>query len=71
MEGKEWHSPQHTRRKARCMDKQVTAVSFRERTSTPVRTWLVKAKENITMAPRSQQVVIGRLEFQQEQEPHP
>jgi hypothetical protein len=29
-----------------------------ERTSTAVRAWLVKAKENITMSPRSQQVVI-------------
>ena len=42
----------------------------RERTSTPVRAWLVKAKENITMAPRSQ-VVTGKLEFEQEQERPP
>jgi len=62
-------SPQPTRREARCMDKQVPADYPRERTSTPVRAWLVKARENITMAPKSQQVVIGKLEFQQEQEP--
>ena len=69
MEGKEGHSPQPTRRKARCMDKQVQADSPRERNSTPVRAWLVKARENITMAPRSQQVVIGKLELEQKQQP--
>jgi len=71
MEGKEGHSPQPTRQQARCMDKQVPADSSRERTSNPVRAWLVKAKDNITMAPRSQQVVIGKLELEQEQEPPP
>ena len=50
------------------MDKQVPADSPRERTSNPVRARLVKAKDNITMAPRSQQVVIGKLDLQQEQE---
>jgi len=69
MEGKEGHSPQPTRWEARGMDKQVAADSLREITSNPVRAWLVKAKDNITMAPRSQQVVIGKLELQQEQEP--
>ena len=53
------------------MDKQVPADSPRERTSNPVRAWLVKDKDNITMAPRSQQVVIGKLELEQEQEPAP
>ena len=71
LEGKEGHSPQPTQREARGMDKQVLADSHRERTSNPVRAWLVKAKENITMAPRSQKVVIGKLELEQEQEPPP
>jgi len=53
------------------MDKQVPADSRRERTSTVARVWLVKARENITMAPRSQKVVMGNLEFEQEQEPPP
>ena len=53
------------------MDKQVLADSPRHRTSNPVRAWLVKAKDNITMAPRSQHVVIGKLELEQEQEPPP
>jgi len=51
MEGKEQHSPQPTR-EAR-MDKQVPADFPRKKTSTPARAWLVKAKENITMASRS------------------
>jgi len=52
------------------MDKQVPADSPRDRTSNRVRAWLVKAKDNITMAPRSQ-VVRGKLELEQEQEPPP
>ena len=70
MEGKEGHSLQPTRQEARCMDKQVPAGSHRERTSNPVTAWLVKAKDNITMAPRSQ-VVISNLELAQKQGPPP
>jgi hypothetical protein len=51
------------------MDKQVPADSPRDRTSNPVRDWLVKAKDNITMALRSQQVVRGKLELEQEEPP--
>ena len=50
------------------MNKQVPADSPSERTSNSVRAWLVKAQDNITMAPRSQKVVIGRLDLEQEQE---
>jgi len=71
MEGKEGHRPQPIRREARCMDKQFPADFPHERTSSPVRAWLVKAKKNITMAHKSQQVVIGKLKFEQEQEPPP
>ena len=71
MEGKEGHSPQPTREEAWCMDKQVPADSPLERTSNPVRAWLVKDKYNIAMAPRSQQVVIGILELEQQQDPPP
>jgi len=59
MEGKEGHSPQPTREEARCIDKQVPADAPRERTCNPGRAWLMKAKDNITIAPRSQQVVIN------------
>jgi len=71
MEVKEGQSPQPTRQEAQCIDKQVPAGSPRERTSNPVTAWLVKAKDNINMAPRSQQLVIGKLELEQEQEPPP
>jgi len=53
------------------MDKQVRADFPREKTYTPVTAWLVKARENITTAPRSQQVLIGKLEFEQKQKPLP
>jgi hypothetical protein len=62
LEGKEGHSPQPTRLEAQHMDKQVPADSPHERTSSP-------ARENITMAPRSQQVVIGKVEFEKAKEP--
>jgi hypothetical protein len=42
-----------------------------EGTSTPLRAWLVKAREIITMAPRSQEVVTGKSEFEQGQDPPP
>ena len=38
----------------------------RKRTSTPARAWLVKARENITMASRRHQTVTDKLEFEQE-----
>jgi hypothetical protein len=71
MEGKKRHSSQPTRREARYDDKQVPADPPHERTPTPARAWLVKAKETITMAPRSQKVVIGKLEFEQGKDPQP
>jgi hypothetical protein len=71
IEGEEGHSPEPTQRETSCMGKQVLADSHRERISTPVRACLVKLRENITMAPRSQQVVIRKLEFEREHEPTP
>jgi len=65
------HCTHCTREEARCMDEQVPADSPREGTSNPVRTWPVKAKDNVTMTPRRQQVVTGELELDQEQEPPP
>jgi hypothetical protein len=69
IEGKERHSPQPTRREARYEYKQVPADPPHERTPTPARDWLVKSRETITMPPRSQQVVIGKLEFEQGKDP--
>jgi len=33
------------------------------------KTWLVKAKENVTLASRCRQVVMGKVEFEKEQMP--
>jgi hypothetical protein len=51
------------------MDKQVPAESPRKRTFSPAKARLVRTRENITMAPRSQNVVIGKVKFQKAKEP--
>jgi hypothetical protein len=71
LEGKEGHSPQPIRREVQGTDKQVPAENPRERISSSARTWLVRARENITMAPRSQHVVIGKIESEKTKELHP
>jgi hypothetical protein len=68
-EGKEGHSPQPKQLEAQSNKRQSIANNCPEKTTTQSRTWLVKAKENITMAPWSRQVVIGKLEFEEEQNP--
>jgi hypothetical protein len=57
VEGKEGHSPQPNRWETQRMDKQVSVDSPRKRTSSPARTRLVRVGENVTMAPRSQNMV--------------
>jgi len=51
-EGKEGHSPQPCVREARQKDEQLSASTHREATTAQKETWLVKAKENITIATR-------------------
>jgi hypothetical protein len=62
VEDKEGHSPQPTRREAQRMDKQFPVDSPRKRTSSPARTRLDRARD-VTMAPRSQNVVIRKVGF--------
>jgi hypothetical protein len=50
--GKEGHSPQPCLREARHKDEQFSASPHCEQTTVQNETWLVKAKENITIAPR-------------------
>jgi hypothetical protein len=69
--GKEGHIPQSKQREAQPNKRQSIANNCPEKTTTQSRTWLVKAKEHITMAPRSRQFVIGKLEFEDEQPPNP
>jgi hypothetical protein len=67
--GKEEHSPQPSPQRTRRKDGQFPAGPPRERDPVQNRMWLVKAKENITLAPRCQPVVLAKLEFQKEREP--
>jgi len=66
-EGKEGHSPQPCLREARHKDKQFSASPHREATTAQNETWLFKAKENITIAPRCQQIVTGIVESGKEE----
>jgi len=66
-EGKEGHSPQPCLREARHKDEQFSASSHREATTAQNETWLVKAKENITNAPRCRQILTGIVESGKEQ----
>jgi len=66
-EGKEGHSPQRCLRKARHKDEYFSASSHREATTAQNETGLVKAKENITFAPRCRQIVTGIIESGKEQ----
>jgi hypothetical protein len=62
VQGKEGDSPQLFEREARKTDMQFPASSHHEPTTDQCRTWLVKAKENVTLAPRCRQIVTGILE---------
>jgi hypothetical protein len=65
--GKEGHSPQPCLREARHKDKQFSASPHCEQTAVQNETWLVKAEENIPIAPRCLQIVTGIVESGKEQ----
>jgi hypothetical protein len=65
--GKEGHGPQPCIREARHRDVQFSASPHPETTADQSRTWLVKIKENITLAPRCRQIVTGVLDSGKEQ----
>ena len=50
------------------MDEQVPVSPRPEVNNRHSKSWLVKAAENITVAPKCQQIVMGRLELEEEQE---
>jgi len=64
---KEGHSSQPCLREARHKDEQFSASPHCEQTTVQNETWLVKAKANITIAPRCRQIVTGRVESGKEQ----
>jgi hypothetical protein len=57
-------SSQLSLQEARHKGEQSSAGPHPEVNSQQSRTWLVKAKENIVVAPRCLQIVLGRLEFE-------
>jgi hypothetical protein len=61
-EGKASRSPQLRKREAQRTDKQVPASLHPEVTMQESKSWLVRATENVTVAPRCRQIVLGRLE---------
>ena len=67
--GKEGHSLQPSPKRVRRKDEQFPATRPQERSPMQARTWLLRAKENITLAPRCRKVVIAKLEFEKEKEP--
>jgi len=68
-EGKEGRYPQPMKQEARRMDEQLQADPCCEATFTQEKVWYVKAVENITEPPRCQQIIVGRLDSDVEQNP--
>ena len=66
-EGKEEHIHQTPQQEARQRDEQTPANPRSEAPTPQGRSWLVKANENIVLAPRCRQVVQGRLEMEGDQ----
>jgi hypothetical protein len=66
-EGKAGRNPQLSQQETRRTDEQLSAGLRPEVVTHESRTWLVRAKENIVVAHRSRQIVVGRLESEKEQ----
>jgi hypothetical protein len=65
---KEGHSPQSKQKEAWRKGEHFPSDPHPEVIATQSKTWLVKAKEDITIAPRCRQIVIGKLETERGQE---
>jgi len=61
-QGKEGHSPQPKQKEAWQVDAQLSASSKREATASQDRSWFVRARQDIILAPRCRQVVTAKLE---------
>jgi len=68
-EGKIRHSSQPSKTETRHTDEQFSASLRFEKTVQPKKSWLVKATENITVAPRCRQIVLGKLESEKDKFP--
>jgi len=70
-ESKAGRNSQLSLQEARHKGEQSSASPHPEVNSQQSRTWLVKAKENIVVAPRCREIVLGRLESEKKQSPPP
>jgi hypothetical protein len=59
-DGRVRHSRQPSKTETRHTDEQFSASLGFEKTVQPGKSWLVKATENITAAPRCRQIVLGK-----------
>ena len=60
--GKAGRSPQLKQQETRQVDEQLSAGLSSETVTQSSRTWFVRAKENVVVAPRCRQIIVGRLE---------
>ena len=60
--GKAGRSPLLSQQETRHIDEQLSAVLHSETITNCRKTWLVRARENVVVAPRCRQVIVGRLE---------
>jgi len=60
--GKAGRSPLLNQQETRHMDEQLSASLHSETITNSRKTWLVRAKENVVVAPRCRQIIVGRLE---------
>jgi hypothetical protein len=66
-QGKEGHSPQPKQKEARRVDAQLSASSKREAKASQFRSWFVRARQDIILAPRCRQFVTANLESEKKQ----
>jgi len=64
--GKERHSPQPMLRTEERRDELVSNSPRNEEPTSQIKTWPVKASENIVLAPRCRQVAVARLQTEKE-----
>jgi len=57
--GKEGHSPQPKRQTEKTKDERFLESTKLEKPTSQIRTWLVKALENVVLAPRCKQVTVA------------
>jgi len=60
--GKAGRSPLLSQQETRHIDKQLSAGLHSKTITNCRKSWLVRAKENVVVAPRCRQVIVGRLE---------